>query len=65
MADFIRYIEDWVERNQAPDVMIGVHPDDKGVTAFSRPLYPYPNLMRYKGSGDPNDAASFRQVAVP
>ena len=64
-VDFIRYIEDWVERNQAPDVMIGVHPDDKGVTAFSRPLYPYPNLMRYKGSGDPNDAASFRQVVVP
>ena len=26
---------------------------------LSRPLCPYPQLARYKGTGDPNDAASF------
>jgi feruloyl esterase len=31
---------------------------EQGV-AFSRPLCPYPQRARFKGEGDPNDAASF------
>jgi len=29
---------------------------------FTRPMYPYPLVARYKGSGDPNDAANFIPV---
>ena len=27
--------------------------------AFTRPIYPYPLLAKYRGTGDPNDAANF------
>ncbi len=68
-GDFFSYLEAWVERGQAPDMMIGYHAD--GMTRFeanasvpdryefTRPHYPYPLQARYKGSGDPNDYRSF------
>jgi len=34
-------------------------PLDPATVQFSRPVYPYPTRIRYKGSGDPNDAANF------
>jgi hypothetical protein len=34
-------------------------------SAFSRPLYPYPEIPQYTGSGDPNSAASFHAVDSP
>jgi pimeloyl-ACP methyl ester carboxylesterase len=33
--------------------------DPTAPVSFTRPAYPYPLLTRYKGRGDPNDAASF------
>jgi hypothetical protein len=30
-----------------------------GVVERSRPIYPYPLLARYSGTGDPKQAASF------
>ena len=59
-VDFLSYIEAWVENNQAPDVVIGAHPTESGGTSFTRPIYPYPTQVKYKGSGDVNDAANFR-----
>lgn len=32
--------------------------------AFTRPLYPYPLYAKYKGRGDPNDAASFAPIGM-
>jgi feruloyl esterase len=58
-VDFLTYIENWVERDQAPDVMIGARRNEAGQTVFTRPLYPYPQSARYRGAGDPNDAANF------
>ncbi|HZE43708.1 MAG TPA: tannase/feruloyl esterase family alpha/beta hydrolase [Steroidobacteraceae bacterium] len=58
--DFLSYIEAWVERGKAPDVMIGSHPNQAGGAAFTRPMYPYPLQAIYKGSGDPNDAANYK-----
>lgn len=89
-VDYLTYLEDWVEKDHAPDVMIGAHVDagyllqraeeygspdkdriwlaalklsfpldsDIPVT-FTRPIYPYPRYAKYKGTGDPNDAANF------
>ena len=60
--DFLSYIEAWVERGEAPDVMIGSHRDASGRTVFTRPVYPYPLRARYRGAGDPNDAANFEPI---
>jgi feruloyl esterase len=71
--DYLSYLEAWVERSEAPDVMQAVHPRSEsasglwwGVTApapaevaFSRPVYPYPRVPQYRGKGDSADAASY------
>jgi len=55
-------LEQWVERGQAPSVIVATKfvDDDsaKGVKA-TRPLCPYPQTATYKGQGDPNDAGNF------
>ncbi|MBI4166191.1 MAG: tannase/feruloyl esterase family alpha/beta hydrolase, partial [Acidobacteria bacterium] len=73
--DYLSYLEDWAEKSQAPDVMIGAHvkeehytgwdfklPADPANVTFTRPVYPYPLRAKYKGTGDPNDAGSFKPV---
>jgi len=61
--DYLSYLEAWVEKDHAPDAMIGKHLDeernDPKNIKFTRPVYPYPLRAKYKGSGDSNDAASF------
>lgn len=53
--DALTALENWVERGVAPQSMLAT----KQGSPLSRPLCPYPALPRYKGTGDPNDAASF------
>jgi feruloyl esterase len=53
--DALTALETWVERGVAPTTMIAT----KQGSPLSRPLCAYPELPRYKGAGDPNDAASF------
>ena len=65
--DLYQAVEQWVEKGTAPDKLIAtklVSEDDhaKGVT-MTRPLCPYPQSAKYKGTGDTNDAASFECVA--
>lgn len=54
-------LEDWVEKGSAPGAIIATK--YKGGTPptveMTRPLCPYPQLAKYSGSGDVNDAASF------
>lgn len=60
--DVISALVAWVEEGKAPDAIIATkfNEDDasKGI-ALQRPLCPYPQEAKYKGSGDPNDAANF------
>ena len=68
-GDFLSYLEDWVEEDHAPTMMVGYHLEGtNSVEAnslvpdrydFSRPHYPYPLQARYRGSGDPDDYRSF------
>jgi len=55
-------LEQWVEKGIAPSTIIATKfvDDDasKGVK-FARPLCPYPQEAKYKGTGDTNDAANF------
>jgi feruloyl esterase len=51
-------LERWVERGQAPDLLIATH-STNGKVDRSRLLCPYPQLAKYKGTGSIDDAASF------
>ncbi|HYL84803.1 MAG TPA: tannase/feruloyl esterase family alpha/beta hydrolase [Candidatus Angelobacter sp.] len=55
-------LEQWVEKGVAPAAIVATKfVDDnpaKGVK-FTRPLCPYPQTAKYKGTGDTNDAANF------
>ncbi|MFL2771720.1 MAG: tannase/feruloyl esterase family alpha/beta hydrolase [Rhodospirillaceae bacterium] len=67
-VDWVGVLEDWVENGEAPDKVL-VHrmkqtgyglPRPRhplGVSDFDqvRPVYAYPGVARYKGSGDTND----------
>jgi Tannase and feruloyl esterase len=59
--DYLSYLEAWVEQDHAPDKMVGKHFEEAHPNSikFTRPVYPYPLRAKYKGTGDPNDAASF------
>jgi Tannase and feruloyl esterase len=59
--DALTLLENWVEKGQAPDVLIASRKVN-GVVERSRPVYPYPLLARYSGQGDPKQASSFGPV---
>ena len=58
--DVLTALETWVEKGTAPERLIGT-----GVTGtqpqqpLTRPLCVYPQVTRYKGSGDVNSASNF------
>ena len=52
-----RALEEWVEKGQAPSTIIARKPGAN--PPMTRPLCPYPQLAKYKGTGDTNDAANF------
>ena len=53
--DSLTAMEQWVEKGTPPASMIAT----KANQPISRPLCPYPQLAKYKGTGDTNDAVSF------
>jgi hypothetical protein len=58
-------LEQWVEKGSAPEAIIASHVERSHVEGsktqpnIQRPLCPYPQVARYKGTGDINDAANF------
>ena len=56
--DIMTALENWVTKGQAPDKLIASRLSN-GVVERSRPVFPYPVLARYSGSGDPKQADSF------
>jgi hypothetical protein len=63
-VDTIAAIENWVERGVAPSELIARR-FVQGVEERSRPVYPYPTVARYSGSGDPLSASSFVPKDTP
>ena len=59
-------LEQWVEKGIAPDAIVATKYESgdpvKGVK-MTRPLCPYPQIAKYKGEGDTNDAGNFVCVA--
>ncbi len=56
--DKVRALELWVENGKAPDMILASHAKD-GKIDRTRPLCPYPQTARYKGSGSIDEAANF------
>ena len=61
--DTFTTLEQWVEKGKAPDQIIAAHFAGGGVSSAkpdrTRPLCPYPQVAKYKGSGSTDDAANF------
>jgi feruloyl esterase len=71
LFDPVSAVIDWVEAGKAPDRLMaeqratgpGGRSSWDGALRRTRPLCPYPQVARYDGRGDPNQAASFRCAA--
>jgi tannase/feruloyl esterase len=53
---------EWVEKGTAPSEIVAtkyVDDDPSKGMKFTRPLCPYPQVAKFKGTGDPNDAVNF------
>ena len=63
--DLLSALDRWVENRDAPDTIIAtkyVNDDPTQGIAFQRPLCPFPQIAKYKGSGSTTSAASFACV---
>jgi len=56
--DSLSAMEQWIEHKNTPDLMIASHTTN-GKVDRTRPLCPYPQVARYKGTGTTDDAANF------
>ncbi|MBV8570429.1 MAG: tannase/feruloyl esterase family alpha/beta hydrolase [Acidobacteriaceae bacterium] len=59
-------LEAWVEQGTAPGDIIATkyeNDDPKGKVEMTRPLCPFPQQAKYRGSGDPNDYSNFSCAA--
>jgi feruloyl esterase len=61
-VDYMTALDRWVESGTAPASIIATRPLDGGGTR-TRPLCAHPEVARYKGTGDTDDAASFECAA--
>jgi Tannase and feruloyl esterase len=61
--DLVYPMVQWVEGSSAPSQIVAS--DTVNGTALTRPVYPYPDIPKYNGSGDTNSAASFHPVPSP
>jgi hypothetical protein len=49
----------WVEEGTPPDKIMAEHRDGSGKVTRTRPLFPYPQVAKYKGSGSTDEAENF------
>jgi feruloyl esterase len=52
-------LDKWVEKGAAPDKIIAAHLTAEAKVDRTRPLCPYPQVAKYKGSGSIDEAANF------
>ena len=60
--DAVTAIEQWVERGKAPTAITASHRTD-GKVDRTRPLCPYPQVAKYRGSGSIDEAENFTCVS--
>jgi len=49
----------WVEAGQVPEKLMAERRDASGKVIRTRPLFPYPAVAKYRGTGNPDDAENF------
>ena len=59
VVDFLTPLENWVEDGIAPDEVIASRFAADGTVDRTRPIFPYPLVARYDGTGSTDDAANF------
>jgi feruloyl esterase len=57
VTDMLSVIDQWVDKGKAPERIIASNPPNQ--KPMSRPICPYPQVAKYKGSGSTDDAANF------
>jgi hypothetical protein len=57
VINMLAVIDEWTEKGKAPDSIIARRPASE--TPMSRPLCPFPQVAKYKGTGSTDDAANF------
>jgi hypothetical protein len=57
VTDMLSVIDQWVVTGKAPDRIIASNPPNQ--RPISRPICPYPQIAKFKGSGSTDDAANF------
>ena len=62
-ADFLGALERWRDAGVAPAQITATRATGRGATPMSRPLCPFPQVARYKGTGNTNEASSFACTA--
>jgi feruloyl esterase len=63
VPDMVLPMVQWVEDTTPPASLTANY--TVGGTSLSRPVYPYPEIPRYNGSGPTSDATSFHPVRSP
>ncbi len=61
--DLVSQITGWVEHGAAPNAVMAYQTDAANKVTASRPVYPYPAVAKFTGSGDWHDGANFTQGA--
>ena len=61
--DFVSAMVNWVEQGRAPDAVTTTRTDAAGAVLYQRPLFPFPEVARHDGVGDPRLAANYRRSA--
>jgi len=56
--DMLTPLEQWVEKSKAPEEIIASH-STNGKVDRTRPLCPYPQVAKYKGTGSTDEASNF------
>jgi feruloyl esterase len=56
--DMVAALDQWVEQKKAPEQIVASH-SRNGAVDRSRPLCPFPQVAKYKGSGSTDEAANF------
>ncbi|HJS84160.1 MAG TPA: tannase/feruloyl esterase family alpha/beta hydrolase, partial [Acetobacteraceae bacterium] len=63
--DILTPVMAWVESDTAPGEIIASKMDSNGTVTRTRPVFPYPTVARYAGSGSIDDAANFVAFTPP
>jgi feruloyl esterase len=62
--DLVSQITGWVEQGTSPNAVMTYQTDSTNKVTASRPVYPYPAVPKFSGTGDWHDGANWTQGAA-